>query len=309
MTLWAWQCKRAMRQFAVALVVGSIGVIGCGKSQPPQEQSSSANDPRAASNSSDGNGPSTAVTAQAANEDPLHQPFAKAVRQLDNPPAGCFVPPSGMTVSGKSVYGIYKDIVAQWEGIRFTTADGKPIHYSATLVTALGNIDLDLRPDLAPNHVRNFIALARAGYYDQLFVDRIYHDLDDPSRPLDTLEIGCPIGTGDDGYGSIGYWLLPETQPREKATHEIGTVGACRGMEKDSAACKFYITLSHVPDLDTHYTIFGKVTHGLDVAKRIFMQPVIMEDRGRFGLLTPEHPVMIQKVLIHTGGNGAEGQN
>jgi peptidyl-prolyl cis-trans isomerase B (cyclophilin B) len=300
------QWQRALRHLAVSLIVGCVGVVGCGKSQSPTAPNPVDNNPRAVSSD---NHDAPANSADAA-DDAFHHPFAKAVRQLDDAPAGCSVPPT--TVSGKSVYKIYKDVASQWDTIRFTTADGKRIHYTATIVTAFGEIDIELRPDLAPNHVRSFVALARAGYYDQLFFDHINHE-EYPGTPgvrNDFLEAGSPTGgAGDDDFGSVGYWLYPETKPAELATHLEGTVGACRGIEKDSAGCKFYISLSKAPFNDTHYTIFGQVTRGLDVARRIFDQPIAAEERGHYGLLKPERPVMIQKVLIHTEGNGAEGKN
>jgi peptidyl-prolyl cis-trans isomerase B (cyclophilin B) len=304
--------KRAARHLAVALLVGSSGVFGCGKSEPPKAQNESDNAPQASapSNSGDVKPPVEKERPPVidSTDDGFHHPFVRAVRTLDNPPIGCSVRP--VTVSGKSVFKVYKDVVAQWDGIRFTTQSGKRIHYSATIVTALGEIEIELRPDLAPNHVRSFVALARAGYYDRLFFDRVNHEEYDnnPGVRNDFLEAGCPTGTGEDGFGNVGYWLYPETQPSEKATHIEGTVGACHGIEKDSAGCKFYISLSKAPFNDTYYTIFGQVTRGLDVAKKIFAQPIAEEDRGHFGCLKPEHPMMIDKVIIHTD-EVAEGRN
>src|SRR5262249_30900166 len=157
--------KRAVRHLAVVLFVGCVGAFGCGKSEPPKAD----NDARAAS-SGDGTEDKTkkeeSGKPDAAAENPLHQPFTRAVRF--HPPADCVVPPR-VTAAGKSAYKVFRDVKAQWDDIRFTTAAGKPIHYSATIQTELGEIELELRPDLAPNHVRSFIALARAGYYDHLF--------------------------------------------------------------------------------------------------------------------------------------------
>lgn len=311
MSRWAMHWKRVARHLAVALVVGSAGVLGCGKSEPPKAQNGADNEPRAAASADSDDGKPKVEKEPVAAKDPyddgFHHPFVRAVRPLDNPPVGCSVPAS--TASGKSVYQMYKSVAAQWDGIRFLTGNGKRIHYSATIVTALGEIDIELRPELAPNHVRSFVALARAGYYDRLFFDRINHEEypENPGVRNDFLEAGCPLGTGEDGFGSVGYWLYPETQPADKATHVVGTVGACHGIEKDSAGCKFYISLSNAPFNDTHYTIFGQVTRGLDVAQKIFAQPIAVEDRGHFGCLRPENPVMIDKVIIHT--DGAEGKN
>ena len=66
-----------------------------------------------------------------------------------------------------------------------------------------------------------------------------------PNDPLDYVEAGCPLDKGDPEDGSIGYWLRAENGPG--LTHEIGAVGASHGRERDSAACKFYITLCNAP--------------------------------------------------------------
>jgi peptidyl-prolyl cis-trans isomerase B (cyclophilin B) len=320
MTRWDVYCKWVARHLAVALFAGCLSVLGCGKSEPPKAQAPADNDTYVAPPvaTSDEKPPTpkepTKEPTKDPVDDPLHQPFAKAVRPLTNPPIGCAVP--AKTASGKSVYKIYESVATQWDGIRFTTADGKRIHYSATIQTAYGEIDIELRPDLAPNHVRSFVALARAGFYEQLFFDHVHHEEfpEIPGLRNDFLEAGCPTGGLDDdnSFGSVGYWLYPETVSSEKATHVEGTVGAVHGFEKDSAGCKFYIYLCKNTHLDTHYTIFGQVTHGLDVARKIFEQPISANDaamRGHFGLLKPANPVMIQKVIIHTREDGAEGKN
>ena len=66
----------------------------------------------------------------------------------------------------------------------------------------------------------------------------------------------------------------------------------------DSAACKFYISLTKAPGLDGGYTIFGKITKGLDIAHTINRRPVAHE-----GELSdrPKDPVVIREVTIHTG--------
>ena len=78
-----------------------------------------------------------------------------------------------------------------------------------------------------------------------------------------------------------------------------GVVGACRGEEADSAATRFYITLDKAPFLDGNFTLFGKVVQGLDVARRIYAQPVVAEDKDRDGARRPEKPVVIRRVTIH----------
>jgi peptidyl-prolyl cis-trans isomerase B (cyclophilin B) len=295
MALGSMRRSRFVRLMIVAVLAAGPGLAGCTKQPEAPRNVEQTKDNGAAAPTNNGN------PDEPKNDDPLHQPFAKAVRQMDDPPPNV-PPPPDQTVTGKSVYKLYQEVVRQWDTIRFVTPDGKKIAYSATIETALGPIDIELRPDLAPNHVRNFVALSRAGYYDGLWFDRIYHDesVEDPKDRFDEIEAGCPLGTGEPGYGNIGYWLNPEFQPTEKVTHEEGTVGACHGIDKDTAACRFYITLGKYPSLDGDYTVFGKVTRGLDVARKIYGQPLILSDQDANNSRRPEKPVVIRQVTIHT---------
>jgi cyclophilin family peptidyl-prolyl cis-trans isomerase len=233
-----------------------------------------------------------------AGRDRLHQSFAQATRDAEDPPANADRPPD-QTVSKKPVAKLLDEVKKHWDAVRFTSPAGKKIDYCATVHTGLGNIQIALLADLAPNHVRNFVALARAGYYDELFFDRIRREKGD-GAVLRTIEAGCPLGEGDPRTDSLGYWLKPEFQPGDKMSHDEGTVGACRGVEPDSAACRFYITLSKAPFLDGNYTIFGKVVSGLDVARKISLQPVLIVEDQSEGALRPEKPVQINKVTIQT---------
>ncbi|HLN31790.1 MAG TPA: peptidylprolyl isomerase [Gemmataceae bacterium] len=225
----------------------------------------------------------------------LQQTFAEATR--NEPPPEWERPPD-LTLAGKSVGTLYTEVVRLWEGIRFTTDSGQPISYTASIDTELGPIEISLRPELAPNHVRNFIALARAGYYDGLVFERTVREKPDDQSDgdVEVLEGGCPLGRGDIGLGSIGYWLKPEFT---KEPHEVGTVGASHGAEPDTAACSFYITLSKAPFLDGNFTVFGKVTEGIDIARRIFSLPVRNDSKYPEGD-RPEKPVVIRKVTIHS---------
>jgi peptidyl-prolyl cis-trans isomerase B (cyclophilin B) len=305
MGVWAKRWLRSLRRLAAVALVAVLVLTGCGKQPEPPTPAEAT--PQTAPAEGAGGPAAQPAVADAAPppQDAQHQPFSKATRGGDDPPAESNPPPA-VTCSGKSVGKLYRDVVRLWDTIRFVTPDGRRLDYSATVETDLGTLEIALRPDLAPNHVRNFVALARAGYYDQLFFDRIRHDVaeeegPDKAKVLDTIEAGCPLGTGDVGNGSIGYWLNPEFAPADgKVTHESGTVGACHGGEADTAACRFYITLSSAPFLDGNYTIFGKVTRGLDVARKIFMQPVIEDEQDADGNRRPEKPVQIKKVTIHT---------
>ena len=283
----------------VAGLFGS-GLGGCGKSSdsaPPQEAAPEAKKEPA---------PKPAAAAPAPKRvtglDRLHQSFLEATRQQPPPDQR----PPDRTMTSKSVGKLYSEVVRLWDTIRFTDAIGNPLVYSAVLETELGNIEIALDPLSAPNHVRNFIALARAGYYDGLVFDRVQHqeaiDPEGATMRYEEIEAGCPLGTGEFGNNSIGYWLKPEFN--ERFTHVEGTVGACRGIEEDTAACKFYITLGKAPYLDGNYTAFGRVTRGLDVARKIYARPIILDDQDLNGSRRPEKPVVIRKVTIQVRAAG-----
>lgn len=231
----------------------------------------------------------------------LHQPFMEAT-YLEPPSDSGILRPPDKTRAGKSVGKMYEAIAGTngvgglWDQIRFVTPSGQRLHYTATLQTDLGNLQLELWPEVAPNHVRNFVALAKVGYYDGLTFDRALRQ-EIPGENgtfFRYLEAGCPLGTGELEYGSIGYWMKPELS--DTLLHEDGTVGAWHGLELESASCKFYITLSKAPGMDGNYTIFGKLTQGLDVAHRIVSRPVRDDDDTKD---RPVDAVVIRKVTIN----------
>lgn len=221
----------------------------------------------------------------------LNQSFAEATRS--DPPSNWHRPPD-VTITGKSVGKLYTEVVGLWESIRFVTESGKRMTYVATLETELGPIQITFLPEVAPNHVRNFVALAKVGFYDGLVFQRTIHEKPEDQPELELIEAGCPLGTGEIGHGSIGYWLKPEFNTE---AHIEGTVGACHGEEVDTAGCKFYITLTKAPYLDKNFTVFGRVTGGLDVARRIAALPVRNDAEFPEGD-RPEKPVVIRRVVI-----------
>jgi len=290
---------------SVAVLVAGLGVLGCGKKEVPATTDAGKSDPAAQASSANkpGQTPTTPVVSVPGSRDRLHQSFAEATRSADNPPPMVNRPPDE-TMTGLQTFKVLQEVQDKWDSIRFTDAAGKPIQYTATIETNFGSIAVKLMPELAPNHVRNFIALARAGYYDKLLFDRIKHeestDANDPSPlKLDLIEAGCPVGSGDPASGSIGYWLKPEFN--DKVKHEEGTIGACREFEPDTACTRFYITLNKLSNLDGNYTVFARVTSGLDVVRKIAEQPVIKDETEPDNTSRrPERPIAIKKVTIQS---------
>lgn len=285
-----------------AVALGLLGSVGCGKKTEVDVPTAAKPEPEAKAPSTSGK---TVVaepvsrngSAGTTKRDHLHASFTDAVRGADDPPPGDAVRPPDETLTKKKVHRILDTVKSTWDQVRFTTDDGKKIDYRARVETNQGSFVIQLLPEQAPNHVRNFVILARAGYYDNLLFERIRQDQNEVKQELHWLEAGCPLGTGETGTGSIGYWLKAEFTPADKMTHEEGVLGAIRGEEADSAATRFYINLAKAPFLDGNYTIFGKVVDGLDIVRKMGRTPVIIDDEGN---RRPEKAIEIQKVVITT---------
>jgi cyclophilin family peptidyl-prolyl cis-trans isomerase len=280
------------RRVAHAGLLGGIlsyGLAGCGKQPAAGQEGAAPSSPDSVAQDTQTIG--SAQGAPGALEPRLHQPFQQAI--IQDPPESQMRPPD-TTKAGKAVGKLYETVLASWDRIKFQTPEGKPLSYSARIKTDLGTIAIELWPRIAPNHVRSLVALARAGYFDGLDFDRVYREEQPEAKGtfLEYVEAGCPLGLGDPGYGSIGYWLKPELNSR---AHEEGTVGAWHAEELESAACKFYITLSKAPWMDGNFTVFGKVVEGLDVVRKISTQPRRSEDPLEDHPLTP---VVIREVTI-----------
>jgi peptidyl-prolyl cis-trans isomerase B (cyclophilin B) len=275
------------RAGAAAVLSALILMGGCGKHAAEAPEDNSA--PTASSAAS----AATPAKKPAPKVDPfLAQSFAEAT--VADAPEDQELP--AQTRAGMSVGKLYTEVIRLWKQIPFVNEEGKRLSYSATVQTDLGDIEITFRPDIAPNHVRSFIALARAGYYDGLVFERTVHlEADNASHAqLDFIEAGCPLGTGDENYGSIGYWLKPEFS--DQVHHEEGSVGAWHKEEADTAACKFYITLGKAPYMDGNFTVFGKVTRGLDIARKIAERPLDPDNELKD---RPKDPVVIRKVTVH----------
>lgn len=274
-------------------LLACAGLEGCGKERGQAEKPGT--DGASAKITSAKDGSSGNVARSTAGAAVMQQAFAEAT--ISDPPGPEWGRPPDTTMAGKSVGKLYTEVVRLWDDIHFADANGRRIEYSAVLDTDMGAVTITLLPELAPNHVRNFVALAKAGYYDGLVFERAVRDTlpDQPEVKVEYLEAGCPIGTGDAGYGSIGYWLKSEI--KEESIHDEGVVGAFHGPEEDIAACKFYINLCKAPFMDGRYTVFGKVTQGLDITRKILTLPVRNDPEFPEGD-RPVNPVVIRKVTI-----------
>jgi peptidylprolyl isomerase len=114
---------------------------------------------------------------------------------------------------------------------------------------------IEMRPDLAPKHVAQIKKLAREGKYDGVVFHRVIDGF--------MAQTGDPAGTGSGGMG--------ETLPAEfnKQPHVRGTVSMARTSDPNSARSQFFIVLKDSNFLDGQYTLWGKVTSGMDCVDKI----------------------------------------
>ncbi len=129
-----------------------------------------------------------------------------------------------------------------------------PPERRAIVHTSAGDMEWALEAEAAPQTVRNFVSLARRGWFDGTVVHRVVPDF--------VIQDGDPTGTGS---GGPGYTIRCEYN---HLRYEAGRVGmALSG--KDTGGSQWFVTLSPQPHLDGRYTIFARVTKGLDVARRV----------------------------------------
>jgi peptidyl-prolyl cis-trans isomerase B (cyclophilin B) len=147
----------------------------------------------------------------------------------------------------------------------------------AVIETNMGMIKLKFYPDVAPNHCRNFIRLAKDGFYDNLIFHRVIKGF--------MIQGGCPQGTGTGGPG----WNLDAEFNQRK--HLKGTLSMARSTDPNSAGSQFFICLEPQPGLDGKYTVFGQVIEGQDVVDKIGDLPTDPRDR-------PQQEAKMERVYI-----------
>jgi peptidyl-prolyl cis-trans isomerase B (cyclophilin B) len=136
----------------------------------------------------------------------------------------------------------------------------------AVIETKFGNIELKFFPEVAPNHVNNFITLAKKGFYDGTIFHRVI--------PGFMIHGGDPNSKSPDksmhGMGNPGYTIKAEFNDK---SHKRGILSMARAASPDSAGSQFFICVADSQFLDRQYTVFGEVVSGLDVADKIVNQP------------------------------------
>ncbi len=157
------------------------------------------------------------------------------------------------------------------------------------LETSLGNMEFAFEPDKAPDHVKNFLRLVRAGFYDGTLFHRVIKDYivqgGDPNTKDDD--------PSNDGKGGPPWRLEPEFSC---LPHVHGALSMARDLRNPaSAGSQFFIVLAQAEQvaLNCKFTVFGRLVSGDDTLERIGSVPV-----GGPSGTTPKNPVVLEKARV-----------
>ena len=119
-----------------------------------------------------------------------------------------------------------------------------------------GDVVIKMRPDLAPGHVARITELANEGFYDGIKFHRVI--------PGFMAQGGCPNGTGMGGSDKPDLKAEFNAEP-----HVRGTASMARAANPDSGDSQFFICFDDARFLDKQYTVWGKVTEGMENVDKI----------------------------------------
>lgn len=156
---------------------------------------------------------------------------------------------------------------AETRNKKFTKEEIKKMsETTAVIETKFGNIELKFFPEVAPNHVNNFIELAKKGFYDGTIFHRVI--------PGFMIQGGDPNSKNPDksshGTGGPGHTVKAEFSDK---AHKRGALSMARSGHPDSAGSQFFICVGDARFLDKQYSVFGEAVSGLDVVDKIVSQP------------------------------------
>ena len=158
----------------------------------------------------------------------------------------------------------------------------------ATIVLADGGqMRIELRPDIAPNTVNNFIKLANDGFYDGKQIFRVVSNV--------FIQMGDP---NNDGTGDPGYYIKGEFSANNfpnSLSHMRGTVSMARKSDYDTGGSQFFIMEGSYPEYDGYYAAFGTLADeaSLDTLDQIGSRPVD-------GSYVPLDRIRIQSIRVQT---------
>jgi len=157
----------------------------------------------------------------------------------------------------------------------------------AEMETSAGTMVLGFYPDVAPNHVKNFVDLAKQGFYDGTLFHRVIKGFMIQGGDPNTKD---PAKSAMWGAGGPGYKVNAEFNANK---HVRGTLSMARASDPNSAGSQFFICHAEASFLDGQYTVFGELLKGYDVLDKIATGAIAPGTKDR-----PKDPVKILKVTI-----------
>ena len=164
---------------------------------------------------------------------------------------------------------------------------------TAKFETTLGDFEVEIYSDKMPNTAKNFLDLAKSGFYDGLHFHRVINGF--------MLQFGCPFSkdpnSGRAGTGGPPHGTIPDEHPADaKLSNEPMTLSMANTGRPNSGGSQFFINTVHNSYLDwfspgaSKHPVFGKVVSGQDVIKKIETTPTRNDN--------PVTPVQVKKVTV-----------
>ena len=165
---------------------------------------------------------------------------------------------------------------------------------TATFQTSLGDFTAEIYQDKMPITAKNFLDLAKDGFYDGLHFDRVINNF--------MIQFGCPHSkdpqSGRAGTGGPPHGTIQDEHPdAHKISNEPGTLSMANTGRPNSGGSQFFINTKHNSYLDwfsagpSKHPVFGKIIDGMDVVKKIETTPTDGGDR-------PTTPVKVERITV-----------
>ncbi len=175
------------------------------------------------------------------------------------------------------------------EGLNFLKMTPEELaHYQVLLLTNRGAMRFEMWPDVAPEHVRNWLDLCYTKFYDNTLFHRV--------SPAFMIQGGDP-NTKSDNQASWGMGNGPRMLKAEfnKKHHEKGVLSMARSQDENSASCQFFVMTAPAPHLDGKYSAFGKLLDGSDTLDAIANSKGFA---GGDGTVRPRDPQKILSAIV-----------
>ncbi len=170
----------------------------------------------------------------------------------------------------------------------FTTKGESVENPKITLKLKYGEVKIELFKDIAPNHVERILELSKKGKYDGVAFHRV---IDGFMAQTGDVKHGNTKDNFNPAMVGTGGSDLPDLKAEfNDVPHERGILSMARSQNPDSANSQFFICFDTHPHLDRQYTVFGKVTSGMEFVDQI--------KKGAPGSGSVDNPDIIEKITI-----------